>query len=183
MRVTVGSKNQTKIEAVREALEESSLFKDAEIIPMEVAVEQFGHPITLPMVVEGAIDRARQAFQNCAYSFGIEGGLIEVPQTKSGYMETSVCAIYDGNQFHLGMAPAYEWPKAVIDLIMKKGLDGSQAFREAGLTEHEKIGTAGGGVAILTKGRMDRKGLNKLAVMMALIHLENEEHYTSAVQT
>ena len=177
MRVTVGSENQTKIEAVREALQESSFFMNAEVVPMRVGVEQFGHPVSLAMVVEGAIDRARQAFQNCAYSFGIEGGLIEVPKTKSGYMETSICAIYDGNQFHLGMAPSYEWPKTVIDLIVNKGLDGSQAFREAGLTAHEKIGTSGGGVSILTKGKMDRKGLNKLAVMMALIHLENREHY------
>lgn len=177
MRICVGSKNETKIGAVREAFEESAFFRNCEIVPVEVHVEIFGHPISMNLVVQGALERAKEAFQDCDYSVGIEGGLIEVPETKSGYMEVGVCAIYDGKQFHLGMSPAFEWPKSVTDLIVHKGLDGSQAFREAGLTEHEKIGAAEGGIWILTHGKMNRKEYNKLAVTMALIHLENKEHY------
>jgi len=177
MKVNIGSKNQTKVQAVAEALKQSDQFKNIEVNPMDVVTEKFGHPITIDLVVRGAMDRARQAFQDCEYSFGIEGGLIEVPETKSGYMEAAVCAIYDGEQFHLGMSPAFEWPKSVTDLIVKKGLDGSQALREAGFTNHEKIGAAEGGVWIFTHGKMNRKEYNKLAVMMALIHLENKEQY------
>ncbi len=146
MRINVGSKNQTKAQAVAEALSGHELFKDAEVVGVDVASEQFGHPIKLAIVVKGAMDRAKQAFKDCDYSFGIEGGLIEVPETKSGYMEVAICAIYDGSQFHLGMSPGYEWPKTVTDLIVNKGLDGSQALREAGFTSHEKIGTAEGGI-------------------------------------
>ena len=177
MRVNVGSKNQTKVQAVAEALQNHRMFENGEVIGVDVVTEQFGHPITLPVIVRGAMDRARKAFMDCDYSFGIEGGLIEVPETKSGYMEVAVCAIYDGSRFHLGLSPAYEWPKTVTDLIVQKGLDGSQALREAGFTNHEKIGTAEGGIWILTKGKINRKDYNKLAVMMALIHLENKEHY------
>lgn len=177
MRINIGSKNETKVQAVSEALKESQIFKDAEVYPVNVVTEQFGHPIIMDLVVRGAMDRAKQAFQNCEYSFGIEGGLIEVPATKSGYMEVAVCAIYDGEQFHLGLSPGYEWPKSVTDLIVKKGLDGSQALREAGFTNHEKIGTAEGGIWIFTHGKINRKEYNKLAVVMALIHLENKEHY------
>lgn len=100
-----------------------------------------------------------------------------MPETKSGYMEVAVCAIYDGLQFHLGLSPAYEWPKTVTNLIVHQKLDGSQALQAAGFTDHEKIGTAEGGVWILTKGKMNRKEYNKIAVMMALIHIENEGHY------
>lgn len=177
MKINIGSQNKTKIEAVTEALHESSFFQNAEIFPLEVETEKFGHPITIKKVVEGAIDRAKQAFTDCEYSFGIEGGLIEVPETKSGYMEVSVCAIYDGAHAHLGFSPAFEWPKTVTELIVKKGLDGSQALREAGFTNHEKIGTAEGGVWIFTHGKMNRKEYNKLAVTMALIHIENKPHY------
>lgn len=56
-------------------------------------------------------------------------------------------------------------------------MDGSQALKEAGFTNHEKIGTAEGGISIFTHGKMNRKEYNRLAVVMALIHLENKEHY------
>jgi inosine/xanthosine triphosphatase len=177
MKVNVGSKNQTKVQAVTEALQGSTVLKNAKIFPVKVTTEKFGHPITIGLVVKGAIDRARQAFHDCEYSFGIESGLIEVPETKSGYMEVAVCAIYDGTQFHLGLSPGFEWPKSVAELIVNKGLDGSQALREAGFTDHDKIGAAEGGIWIFTHGKMNRKEYNRLAVVMALIHLENKGHY------
>jgi inosine/xanthosine triphosphatase len=177
MRIAIGSKNKTKVDAVAELATTSDLWKGAEVTGREVVTEEFGHPITLPVVIKGAIDRARQAFQDCDYGVGIEGGLMEVPETKTGYMEVAVCAIYDGKRFYLGLSPAHEWPQSVIDLIVKEGRDGSQAFREAGLTTHEKVGTTTGGVWILTKGKIDRKEYNKLAVMMALLQLENKSHY------
>lgn len=178
-KISVGSKNQTKIQAVAEALKESQLFNGAEIIinSVDVVTEVFGHPIAIDLVVKGAMDRARRSFVDCEYSFGIEGGLIEVPETKSGYMEAAACAIYDGAQFHLGISPCFEWPKSVTELIVKKGLDGSQALRKAGFTNHEKLGMAEGGIWIFTHGKMNRKEYNKLAVVMALIHLENGEYY------
>ena len=58
-----------------------------------------------------------------------------------------------------------------------QGRDGSQALKEVGITEHPKIGTEVGGIHPLSKGRMDRTEYNKIAIMMALLHLENPEHY------
>lgn len=176
MRVTVGSKNPAKIAAVTETISEYPLFQGAEVAGLEVAVDLFGHPKSLNEVVDGAIARARQAFADCDYSFGIEGGLMAVPETKTGFMEVSACAVYDGRNIHLGLSPAFEWPKKVTGLILD-GLDGSQALKEAGMTEHPKIGTGEGGVSILTDGRMDRKAYTKAAIMMALIHLEHPEHF------
>lgn len=177
MRVTVGSKNQTKIVAVEEMVRKSELLEGATVVPVEVNVQTFGHPVGMTEVIEGAMNRARQAFVEADYSVGLEGGLLSVPHTKSGYMEITVCAIYDGLNFHLGLSPAFEWPKSVTDLIVHDGLDGSQAFKAAGFTDQEKIGTTKGSIWILTKGKIDRMEYNKLAVMMALIHLENKEHY------
>lgn len=177
MKISVGSKNETKVQAVAEVLKASKMFADAEVVGVDVVTEVFGHPITLELVVKGAMDRAKRAFKDCEYSFGIEGGLIEVPHTKSGYMEMAACAIYDGQKHHLGLSPGFEWPKAVTDLIVHKGLDGSQALKEAGFTSHEKIGAAEGGIYIFTHGRLNRKDYNKQAVLMALVHLENNGHY------
>jgi inosine/xanthosine triphosphatase len=177
MKVGIGSKNKTKVLAVVDILKEYPLFNDAEIEGTDVHIEQFGHPKSLDETVAGAIDRAKQAQRGRDYGFGIEGGLMVVPQTKSGYMEVAACAIFDGTNVHLGLSPALEWPKKVTDLILHEGLDGSQAMKAAGLTEHEKLGEQEGLAGMLTHGRMTRTDYNKAAVMMALVHLEHPDLY------
>jgi len=177
MRVTVGSANKTKVDAVRAAMKEYEQFADAEVVALPVQIDEFGHPKNLEDVVAGAMDRAKQAFQECQYSVGIEGGLMTVPQTKTGFMEVAVCAIYDGAQYYLGLSPACEWPKAALHGILHKGLDGSQALRDAGFTDHPKLGTDNGLIAMLTNGRMDRTAYNKIAVQMALIQLLHPDYY------
>lgn len=177
MKVGVGSKNKTKVGAVADLLKDYAMFNGAEVIGVDVKVEQFGHPKNLEEVVAGAIDRAKQACVGYDYGFGIEGGLMAVPKTKSGFMEVAACAIFDGKQIHLGLSQACEWPKKAIEGILHKGLDGSQAMKAAGLTKHEKMGEHEGLVGIFTKGRTNRTEYNKGAIMMALMHLENPEHY------
>ena len=179
MKINVGSKNQTKITAVKEATAlYPNLFPNAEVIGMNVEVELYGHPKNIKETVEGALGRAKKAFKNCDYSFGLEGGLIEVPFTKTGYMETNVCAIYDGENCHLGLAPAFEWPKKVTELILSGKADASSAFRELGLTTEEKLGATEGGITgFLTHGRLTRENTLRDAIVMALIHLEHPEHF------
>ena len=177
MKIGVGSKNNTKVNAVKELLLDYPMFNDAEVVGVSVKVEEFGHPKSLDETVAGAVDRAKQACIDNDYGFGIEGGLMAVPQTKSGYMEVAACAIFDGKQIHLGLSEACEWPKAAIDGILNKGLDGSQAMKDAGLTGDEKIGEQAGFISVVTKGRLNRTDFNKSAVRMALLHLENPELY------
>lgn len=177
MKVAVGSTNETKVQAVKEILKDYPRFAGADIVAVEVDIDVNGHPKTLDEIVSGAKLRAERALKGCDYSFGIESGIFSVPYTKTGFIEMAVCAIYDGRDYHLGTAPGFEWPKKVIDGILTRGLDGSAAVRAAGLTDHEKIGTAGGVISILTNGRMTRTQQNQLAVMMALIHLEHPEFY------
>lgn len=177
MKIGVGSKNKTKVDAVSELLREYPMFAGAEVVGVSVKIKQFGHPKTLEETVVGAVDRAKQAYEGNDYGFGIESGLMKVPQTKSGYMEVAVCAIFDGAQIHMGLSPAFEWPKKVIEAILNKNLDGSQAMKEAGFTHHEKLGEREGFVGVFTKGRTNRTEYNKAAVVMALIHLENPEHF------
>jgi inosine/xanthosine triphosphatase len=112
MKIYVGSKNEVKRKAVAETVKQYPLFKDAEVVAFEVDVEIYGHPKGFEEINQGAMNRAKSAFTQCDYSFGIESGLIPVPHTKTGFMEITACAIYDGTNFHLGMSPAFEWPRA-----------------------------------------------------------------------
>ena len=177
MKIGVGSKNKTKVNAVAELLKDYPMFNGAQIVGVDVEIEEFGHPKNLKETVAGAVDRAKQAYAGYDYGFGIESGLMKVPQTKTGYMEVAVCAIFDGKQIHMGLSQAYEWPSKVLNKILREGMDGSQAMKAAGLTFHEKLGERDGFVGLFTKGRTNRTEYNKAAVVMALMHLENPEHY------
>src|SRR5258708_2035573 len=140
MKIHVGSQNKTKIQAVRNAVAlYPRLFPQAEIMGIDVSVELFGHPKNLNETVAGAIERAKKAFKKCTYSFGLEGGLMEVPYSKTGFMEVGACAIYDGKTMHLGLSPAYEWPKEVTKMILSGKTDASHAFKQLGYTQHEKL--------------------------------------------
>ena len=177
MRVHVGSKNKTKVNSVEGVFNKSAKFAHAEVVGVSVEVPEFGHPKSLQETVEGAMARALQASKGADLGVGIEGGLMAVPHTKGGYMEIAACAIYDGVEYHLGLSPAFEWPLAVLDGILNKGLDGSQAVAAAKMTNEEKLGTNLGTIHLLTNGRTDRTEQNSFAVMMALVHLEHPKFY------
>ncbi len=179
MKINLGSKNKTKIQSVVDAIAlYPNLFPDAEVVGMDVVVDLFGHPKNLEETISGAIKRAKDSFVDCQYSFGLEGGLMEVPHTKSGFMEVGACAIYDGNQIVLGLSPAFEWPKGATELIREGKADGSQACKQLGITEHEKVGAVSGGISgLLTDGRLPREDFTKYSIIMALIQIEKKELY------
>jgi inosine/xanthosine triphosphatase len=181
MIIHVGSKNKTKIQAVKDALKlYPNLFSAPEIIGVSVSVEEFGHPKNIEETITGAIERAKKAFRNCDYSFGLEGGLMEIPYSRSGVMEVGACAIYDGKEIYLGLSPAYEWPTEVTKLILSGKSDASKAFKELGYTEHEKLGAVeGGAIGFLTEGRLTREDFTKYSIIMALVQIEKSHLYTT----
>ena len=171
MKICVGSTNQVKIEAVREALSEYGL--DAEIISVKASSDVSEQPKSLDETIKGAMNRAKNAFSNCTYSIGLESGLVPIPHTKTGYMDICACAIYDGKEFHLGMSSAFEYPREMTRLVFEENLDIDQAAFKTGLTKNPDVGSKEGVIGILTKGRLLRKDYTKQAVVTALIHLEN----------
>lgn len=171
MKIIVGSKNPIKIAAVAESLVLYPHLAGAAVLGMEIFSGVSDQPKTLPETVQGAMNRAKGAFKDCDYGFGIESGLMDVPNTKSGFMDVCVCAIYDGVEYHLGLSSAWEAPKQVMEYI-KKGFDMNQAAFKAGLTNDPKVGFSEGLIGIVTKGRLTRKEYTKEAIRTALIHLE-----------
>ncbi len=177
MKINVGSKNKVKVDAVKETIQSYNFLKNFEVSGFEVLSNVSDQPKTLDETIEGAKNRAKNAFLNCDFSFGIESGLFKVPGTKSGYMDICACAIFDGKNFHIGMSSAFEYPKKMMELILKNKLDASKAMFKAGFTQNQDIGSDIGAIGFLTKGRLVRKELTKQAIVNSLIHLENPELY------
>jgi inosine/xanthosine triphosphatase len=177
MRIRIGSKNPTKITALKETIAAYDFLSGAEIIPLDAESGVSSQPKSMEETITGATNRAKNAFVNCDYSVGIESGLMRVEQSKSGYMDFCACIIYDGKESHLGLSCAFEFPIEITRMIHEKGMDASEASFRTGLTKHRNIGSLEGAIGILTKGRVTRKEYTKQAIQMALIQLENPSFY------
>jgi inosine/xanthosine triphosphatase len=178
MIIRVGTDNNVKVEAVKEAIEKSSLLKDARVIKEKVDQKVLRkQPKTLEETVRGAVIRAQNAFRDCDLSVGIEDGLMRVPETKTGYMNVCVCVFFDGKDTCMGLSSGFEYPPAVTKLIFKEDLDIDEAYFRAGLTRNRDIGSSEGVVGQLTKGRYTRKDTTRYAVIMALAQIENRGLY------
>ena len=144
---------------------------DAELVGIEVDSGVGEQPMDLAATIQGAINRAKASFQNCDLSIGIEGGCLEVPQTASGVAKMEACAIYDGKEISLGFSCGYVIPEDLQRIVVEQGVDMSTALRLSGRTDHIKIGTAGGGIGLLTGGRMTRYDMCKQALITAMIDI------------
>ncbi len=178
MRIGIGSTNQVKVNAVKEVIADYEMFKYAEVVPVETSSGVSNQPLSLQETITGAKNRAKAAYAGNDYGVGLESGLFDVPDTKTGMMDTCVCAIYDGREFHIGLSSCFEYPIKVTEMVRKGTHDITQAFNEHKLSDDPKLGAADGAIGLLTKGRVKRIDYTKQAVVMALIHLENPELYT-----
>lgn len=169
--IAVGSTNPVKLDAVREGFTASGRFGTIEIRARNVTSSVREQPLSLDETLRGAIARARSAFTDCDLGVGIEDGLFAVPYTQSGYMNVCACVIFDGTRDHVGLASAFEYPAEVTRFVIEEGLDITQAFVKAGLSNNSRLGAAEGAIGVLTKGHLTRRAYARQAVEMALIHL------------
>lgn len=172
MKIRIGSKNPVKIEAVKEILHDYPHLKDSQVIAIKASSDVTEQPKSLEETVQGAMNRAKNAFQDCVYSFGLESGFMAVPNTKSGFMDVCVCAIFDGQEYYLGLSSAWEAPAQVMHHIFVEGLNMNDAAAKAGLTQNKNLGSAEGLIGVMSNGRLSRKGYTKEAIRTALIQLE-----------
>jgi len=176
MKINIGTKNGIKIGALRETVSGYDFLKNAIVEGIEAGSGVSNQPKNLEETVRGAKNRARDAFSGCDLSAGIEDGLMEVLDSRTGFMNVTVCAFYDGKQYYLGISAAFEYPPRAVELV-KNGLDINQAFYQMKLTDDPQIGSSRGAIGILTKGRWQRKDTVKQAIVAALIQLDNKNLY------
>ena len=178
MVIRVASQNKVKIDAVKEIITQYDFLKNHEVRGIEVSSGVSEQPKTLEETILGSENRARNAFGNCKYSIGIEGGLMKIPIKFERYAQICSVSIYDGQKFYdPGLTPAYIYPKEVTDLVFNEGLDISQAFQKSGFTEKTKLGSHEGTSGVLTNGRIPRKEYIKIGLIMALTQIENSHFF------
>ena len=179
MKIAVGTQNKGKIEAVKNALMNYPEYSNVEVTGIKCESGVSNQPIGLEEIIRGAMNRAKAAFEasGAALAFGLESGIFLVPQTKSDYMDTTACAIYDGKDFHLGLSSCFEYPKLMIKKVLEEGKEISIAALELGFADDQSFREDMGMIGLLTKGVVTRKKYSEQAVYMALIHLLNKKHY------
>ncbi len=86
----------------------------------------------------GSKNRAVCAYKTGEYdlAFGIESGIFPVPYTKSGFVDTTCCVIYDGVSYHIGFSSCFEYPKKMIDRMIDEGKEVSDVAVDMGFAEH-----------------------------------------------
>ncbi|PKL37131.1 inosine/xanthosine triphosphatase [Candidatus Peregrinibacteria bacterium HGW-Peregrinibacteria-1] len=181
MKIFVGSANKGKIEAVRRGIARyGDVFEGAVVEGVEVESGVGSQPMGLDEIVKGAINRAKLAYESGEgdLGFGLESGIFLVPYTKSDYMDTTACAIYDGANFHLGLSSCFEYPREMIKRVLKEGKEITDVALDMGFSESRDFRENSGMVGILTKGVVSRVTFSEQAVWMAMIHLVNGTLYS-----
>ena len=128
MYISIGTRSQPKIAAVCSAFSQypELCFRDGDLLQFMILPEKKRgtaadsaidsvskvscNPLTLDELTTGAKNRAKEAYLLCKeqhgacdYGVGIEGGLFPVDGTETGYLDTSICAIYDGERYEAAL--------------------------------------------------------------------------------
>jgi inosine/xanthosine triphosphatase len=183
MKIAIGTKNTAKVQALEETLQGYPIFaKGIQIIPFSVPSEVSNQPLSIEETILGAKNRAKNSFtacDSCSYGFGIESGLIEAPGAKTGFLHVTVCSIYNGTDYYVGLSTGFEVPPSILSLVKDKKMDLCDACLQTGISTNTSIGSQEGLVGILTNGRLDRKTYSKQAITSALVQLEYASWYMS----
>ncbi len=178
--IAIGSRNPAKIEAVKEVFLRYPDLSASRFTPLSVPSEISDQPLTIEETLLGAKNRAKNAFEASGisrYSVGIESGLFPVKGTQTGFLNVCACSVYNGKEHCIGLSSGFEVPHRILELVLEKNMDLSQACVHSGITANAQIGDAEGLIGILTKGRLDRKEYTKQAIITALVQLEHSQWY------
>ena len=178
--VAVGSENPVKVTAVRAVF--SRIFSAVNVFAVKVNSGVPPQPFNED-TVRGAVNRAKEALRRCHADFGvgIEAGLFSMPKAKlrTGFVDVQWCAIADSEgRISLGCGPGFEHPPAVIERVLREGVEIERAFEA--LTGEKNIGERAGAVGFLSKNLTNRREITEMCVLMALIPMLNKQWYFSS---
>lgn len=118
------------------------------------------------------LNMLRRDAGTCNFGVGIEAGMYPVAEVDTKYMDSSICAIYDGKKYYVGFSPSFEYPQNAVDRVLQG--------EEIGLM-HDIFGNTAkgrkGAIGVLTNGRVYRDELEEYAVIMALTKIVSKEIY------
>ena len=161
IRISVGSLNPVKTEAVRTVMERiyGEVILTSSDVSSGVPEQPWGEE-----TYKGAVNRAKAAMKDCDLAVGIEAGVFEV---YDGLYDVQHCAILDkSGRMTIGMSSGFRYPDDVIELL-RKGMTVGEAMKQ--LYTKDSRGRKEGAVGVLSKGLLDRKSLTEQSVMAAMI--------------
>ena len=186
--VVVGSMNPSKIEAVRKTiwathggkLMAPGFHVCRKVIGFGARSTVREQPMGLDEITHGARSRALHALAEHpnAIAFGIESGVFlqrvrptEVPPCERLFDICACVVVARGREEALGFSSAWALPKDVSDLIVRGHgrVTMDDALVETGRTTDPRLGYGGGGILLLSNGRIDRTTYTAQAVVAALI--------------
>ena len=173
MRVVVGSQNPVKLNATRNILEE--IYGEIDISSKDVDSGVPDQPFGLDQTIKGAINRAKNSYSvDVDLSIGIESGLMETPNTLTGYIDLQWCAIFDGEKVTLGVSSGFEYPMEVVKEVLSGFEVGDVMDRITGVTN---LGNKKGAVSHLSRDMLNRTENTEQCILTAMIPRMNEDFY------
>ena len=171
----------SQIQALMETVKDYPQLAQAQLLSFAISSGVAEQPLTLQATIQGAKNRAKNAYvacNSCSYSFGIESGLFQAPGTNTGFLEACACCIYDGENYHIGLSCGFEVPPNILSLVLETNIDLNTACHQSGITNNTKLGAGQGLIGLLSKNRIDRKEYTKQSIITTLIQIENDIWYT-----
>lgn len=108
----------------------------------------------------------------CSYGVGLESGMYPEKEIETGYLNVSVCAIYNGEEYAIGLGPAFETP----EIVAKRALLGEEHGHMQDVFGKNAKGRDGM-IYRLSNERLHRCDIEENGVMMALLKIVNQELY------
>jgi inosine/xanthosine triphosphatase len=178
--VRVGSRNTAKLEAVRRAL--APFFARVEIEGADVPSGVDPQPLGWAEIVAGARRRAHGAYRvaACDLAAGIEDGLVEIPDTATGWVNIGCCVLFDGAREAIGFTAGFEYPpecvrRATATPRTPIGDAFDALYRApAGLADP---GVSAGNIGRLSGGALTRADYGAQAVVCAFVRLLHPDLY------
>lgn len=179
--LVVGSRNPTKVEAVRTVIERAvgaelvPTFDQVEVQAVEVASGVAAQPVGDEETLRGALSRAKRALETnpkATWGVGIEGGIL---QLDAGVFTTAWCAIVDriGNQ-SVGGGLLMPLPPAIVR-DLEAGYELGDATDRLFGVKHSK--QAGGALGHLSKDLSNRQHAYEEIFTFALVKFLNPVLY------
>lgn len=170
--IAVGSRNPTKITAVRSVIDR--IFPNAKVVAVEVESKVSATPLSDEESIKGATNRAKEALRklNGRLAVGLEGGLRKIG---SKYFLTNWAVVVD-SKGKVGVGAGSE--VLVPDTLVTKIKNGQDLGKIAdGLMGSKDIKAQIGTSGVLTKGLVHRSHVTEIAVSSALAIFLSPELY------
>jgi glutamate--cysteine ligase len=187
-RVRVGSRNEPKLAAVRNAL--SAYAPDVDVEGVDVSSGVPDQPVGFDEIIRGAKNRAAAARASgaCDLGVGIEDGLVAVAigaaEVSGDHLNIGCAAVSDGRRTSIGFSSAFAYPPGVTEAAVRErapiGALFDALWRERRReTDRRPSGETSGNVGKLTAGVLPRSEYARHAVLCALVAFVNPDLYTA----